>query len=38
VLEKGVVVEEGTHAALLAKEARYWSLWQRQASEEEDAA
>ena len=38
VLEKGVVVEEGTHSALLAKEGRYWSLWQRQASEEEEAA
>jgi ATP-binding cassette subfamily B protein len=36
VLEKGEIVEEGTHEALLAKEGRYWSLWQRQASGEED--
>ena len=36
VLEKGLVVEEGTHEALLAKGGRYASLWQRQASGEED--
>ncbi|MCF6271841.1 MAG: ABC transporter ATP-binding protein/permease [Rhodobacteraceae bacterium] len=30
VLEKGHVVEEGTHAALLAKGGRYASMWQRQ--------
>ena len=36
VLEKGEIVEEGTHEGLLAKEGRYWSLWQRQASGDED--
>jgi ATP-binding cassette subfamily B protein len=30
VLEKGHVVEEGTHAALLAKGGRYASMWKRQ--------
>jgi len=30
VLEKGHVVEEGTHAELLAKDGRYSSMWQRQ--------
>ncbi len=33
VLEKGHVVEEGTHAALLAKNGRYASMWQRQRSD-----
>ena len=37
VLEDGVVVEEGTHDALLARQGRYHSLWQRQAAEEEAA-
>ncbi len=30
VLEKGRVVEEGTHADLLAKNGRYAAMWQRQ--------
>ena len=33
VLEDGQVVEEGTHAGLLARRGRYASLWERQASE-----
>jgi len=33
VLEDGLIVEEGTHEALLAKRGRYLSLWQKQASE-----
>ncbi|WP_413719720.1 ABCB family ABC transporter ATP-binding protein/permease [Silicimonas sp. MF1-12-2] len=36
VLEKGEIVEEGNHDSLLAKGGRYASLWQRQASGEED--
>ncbi|WP_368187535.1 ABC transporter ATP-binding protein/permease [Aestuariibius sp. HNIBRBA575] len=35
VLEKGVIIEEGRHDALLEKEGRYAQLWHRQASEEE---
>ena len=34
VLEKGEVVEQGTHDALLAKEGRYAQLWYRQQNEE----
>ncbi|GAB5446178.1 ABCB family ABC transporter ATP-binding protein/permease [Gymnodinialimonas sp.] len=38
VLEKGEVVEEGTHDALLAQEGRYAQLWHRQVADEEEAA
>jgi len=34
VLEAGLVVEQGTHDALLAAEGRYAQLWYRQQSEE----
>ena len=34
VLEKGEVVEQGTHDALLAKGGRYSQLWHRQQNEE----
>ena len=34
VLEDGVIVEQGTHDALLAQEGRYSHLWHRQADEE----
>jgi len=34
VLENGVIVEEGTHDALLAKGHRYAQLWNRQQQEE----
>ena len=36
VLEKGRIVEEGTHEDLLSRGGRYYSLWQRQASGEDD--
>ena len=38
VLEEGLVVEQGNHTDLLARKGRYWSLWQRQASEQGEAA
>ena len=38
VLENGKIVEEGAHADLLSRGGRYASLWQRQASEREEAA
>ncbi len=38
VLENGLVVEEGTHADLLARQGRYAGLWARQAAEQDDAA
>ena len=37
VLEKGEVVEEGSHDALLARDGRYAQLWHRQAADEEAA-
>ena len=37
VLENGHVVEEGTHAALLAKDGRYAAMWQRQRSDMAEA-
>ena len=38
VLEKGLIVERGTHDDLLAKGGRYASMWARQQAEEEQAA
>jgi ATP-binding cassette subfamily B protein len=37
VLQEGVVVEEGTHADLLARGGRYAALWARQQAEEHTA-
>ena len=36
VLEKGEVVEEGRHEALLAHKGRYAAMWARQSAEDED--
>ena len=38
VLEAGLVVEEGTHDALLAQGGRYAAMWARQAAEEDEKA
>jgi ATP-binding cassette subfamily B protein len=38
VLENGVIVEMGTHEALLNKKGRYYSFWTKQLSEEKPAA
>lgn len=38
VLEEGRVVERGTHAALIARDGLYASLWKRQAEEPETVA
>jgi len=37
VLEKGHVVEEGTHADLLSRDGRYAAMWQRQRADMADA-
>ncbi|MDR6264305.1 ABC transporter ATP-binding protein/permease [Roseobacter sp. N2S] len=36
VLEKGVVVEQGTHDELVTLGGRYFSMWQRQLSEQDE--
>ena len=38
VLEKGEIVETGTHAELLERQGRYAHLWHRQANEQDAAA
>ena len=37
VLEDGVIVEQGSHADLLARDGRYQTLWQRQLSQDKAA-
>ncbi|MEM6634766.1 MAG: ABC transporter ATP-binding protein/permease [Pseudomonadota bacterium] len=37
VLDKGHIVEEGTHAELLSKDGRYAGLWHLQAAEQDDS-
>ena len=38
VLENGIIVEMGTHEALLRKRGRYYSLWTKQLTEDHPAA
>jgi ATP-binding cassette subfamily B protein len=38
VLDQGRVVERGSHAALIARDGLYASLWKRQAEEPETIA
>jgi len=38
VLEGGQVVEQGSHEALLEKDGRYATMWQRQQADEEEVA
>ena len=38
VLHEGSVAERGSHAELLARGGRYAAMWQRQETEEVDAA
>ena len=38
VLDKGEIIEEGTHEALLAAQGRYAAMWARQAAAEDNAA
>ena len=30
VFDKGAIIEDGTHAELIAKQGRYWELWNSQ--------